>query len=379
MTGVLIHEWIEKDGGAEKVFDAFAEAFPSADLFCLWNEDEGRYGNRPVRESWLARTPLRRNKALALPFMPAAWDAVRLQDYDWSLISSHLFAHHAGGVRARASVSGLRKHVYVHSPARYLWTPDLDQRGDKPLVRLVAPSFRALDRHRARTSGAHFAANSMFVRQRIQDAWGVDAEVIYPPVDVQRIQTRSSWADSLNEHDEEVLAGLPETFLLGASRFVPYKRLDLVILAGEHADVPVVLAGSGLHKAALEERAAQSSVPVTFIDRPSDALLFALYQRALAFVFPAVEDFGIMPVEAMAAGAPVLVSNVGGATESVVNGLTGVHVNDWTKSEVVKAVSTAAGLRAEDSAIRARRFDAETFRSEIRSWVGEEAIALPHR
>ena len=377
MSGILIHEWIEQTGGAEKVFDAFVDAFPSADLLCLWNDDEGRYGDRAIRESWIARTPLRRSKPLALPFMPAAWTAMRLQDYDWSLISSHLFAHHAGGIRA--SASGMRKYVYVHSPARYLWTPDLDQRGDKPLVRAVAPALRALDRRRARASGAQFSANSMFVRQRIQDAWGVDADVIYPPVDVKRIQARSSWADVLNEHDQEVLAGLPETFLLGAARFVPYKRLDLVIEAGEHADVPVVLAGSGPHQAALEERAAQARVPVVFLDRPSDALLFALYQRALAYVFPAVEDFGIMPVEAMAAGAPVLVSDLGGATESVVNGLTGVHVNAWTKSEVIGAVSTAAGLRAEDSALRARRFDADTFRTEIRSWVGEVADALPHR
>lgn len=377
MTGVLIHEWIEKAGGAEKVFDAFVDTFPSADVFCLWNEDEGRYDDRTVRESWLARTPLRRSKSLALPFMPAVWNSVKIQDYDWSLISSHLFAHHAGGTRA--ATSGLRKHVYVHSPARYLWTPDLDQRGDKPFVRLVAPPLRALDRRRARTSGAQYAANSMFVRQRIQNSWGVDAQVIYPPVDVRRIQARSSWADSLNEHDEEVLAGLPETFLLGAARFVPYKRLDLVIQAGEHADVPVVLAGSGLHKAALEQRAAQADIPVFFIDRPTDALLFALYQRALAYVFPAVEDFGIMPVEAMAAGAPVLVSDVGGATESVINGLTGVHVNSWTKSEVVDAVSTAAGLRAEDSVIRAQRFDTDIFRADLRSWVGEEAVALPYR
>lgn len=377
MPGVLIHEWIEKSGGAEKVFDSFVEAFPTADLFCLWNEDQGRYGDRVVQESWLARTPLRRSKPLALPFMPAVWDAVKIEDYEWSLISSHLFAHHAGGPRATSP--GLRKHVYVHSPARYLWTPELDKRGDNPVVRFVAPALRALDRRRARTTGALFAANSMFVRERIREAWDVDAEVIYPPVDVKRIQARASWAEHLTEHDEDLLERLPQTFLLGAARFVPYKRLDLVIDAGEHADVPVVLAGSGLHKAALKARAATAKVPVLFIDRPSDALLFALYQRALAYVFPAVEDFGIMPVEAMAAGAPVLVSDVGGATESVVDGLTGVHVSNWTKSEVTAAVSTAAGLHAEDSATRARRFDADIFRTDIRSWVGEEANALPHR
>jgi hypothetical protein len=166
MAGLLVQEWIEKSGGSEKVFDAFAHAFPDADLYTLWNDDPGRFGDRPVRESWLARTPLRRRKPLALPFMPLTWSSLDLDAYEWTLASSHLFAHHLGH-----GDHGTRRHVYVHSPARYLWTPDLDQRGANPLVKAAAPPLRALDRRRAQASRASFAANSAFVQNRIRTAW----------------------------------------------------------------------------------------------------------------------------------------------------------------------------------------------------------------
>ena len=142
--------------------------------------------------------------------------------------------------------------------------------------------------------------------------------MIYPPVDVEQIQSVADWRTRLDDEEAAQLAALPSSFLLGASRFIPYKRLDLVIQAGEAADLPVVLAGKGPERAALEAAAERASVPVHFVHAPSWALLFALYQQALLFVFPAVEDFGIMPVEAMAAGAPVLAQAVGGTSESVV-------------------------------------------------------------
>ncbi|RII97588.1 glycosyltransferase, partial [Clavibacter michiganensis subsp. insidiosus] len=119
--------------------------------------------------------------------------------------------------------------------------------------------------------------------------------------------------------------------------------------AGDAAGVPVVLAGSGPLAEELRAQADAARVPVTIVPRPSDALLYTLYQRALAYVFPAVEDFGIMPVEAMAAGARVLVTDVGGATESVVDGVTGVHVHDWEGAGLADAVARAATLDPADS------------------------------
>ncbi len=189
MAGVLVHEWIAQEGGSENVLQAMSEAFPDAEIHCLWNDSRDRFGSREIRESWLARTPLRHHKALALPLMPATWRMLRYRAHDWALISSHAFAHHA---HFRGAPDGFRRMVYVHTPARYVWTRRFDARGDNPVARLVSHALRPLDRRRA-GEGAEFAANSAFVRERIRDAWGVDARVIYPPVNVERIQSVPDW------------------------------------------------------------------------------------------------------------------------------------------------------------------------------------------
>jgi glycosyltransferase involved in cell wall biosynthesis len=368
MTGVLVHEWIAQDGGSENVLQAMSELFPDAPVMCLWNDSVGRFPAARVHESWLARTPLRRSKAAALPFMPLTWRLLKDHDYDWALISSHAFAHHA---MFRGAGRQLRRMVYVHTPARYVWTPELDARGDRLSARAVSRALRPLDRRRAH-EGAEFAANSQFVRGRIRDAWGVDARVIYPPVEVTRILAEPDWSTRLSESESDVLAALPEGFVLGASRFIPYKRLDAVIETGEAIGRPVVLAGRGPSRATLEERTARATVPVHFVDSPSDALLFALYQRTALFVFPAVEDFGIMPVEAMAAGAPVLAQVVGGAAESTVAGRTGALVTFDSPAEVREGAELAMTTQAQDRRARAREFSAERFAREISAWVAEQ-------
>jgi glycosyltransferase involved in cell wall biosynthesis len=367
MTGVLVHEWIAQDGGSENVLQAMSELFPDAPIMCLWNDSVGRFPAGRVHESWLARTPLRRSKAAALPFMPLTWRMLKDRDYDWALISSHAFAHHA---MFRGASHPLRRMVYVHTPARYVWTPELDARGDRLSARAISRALRPVDRRRAQ-EGAEFAANSRFVRSRIRAAWGVDARVVYPPVEVTRILAEPDWSTRLTEAEHAVLQGLPDGFVLGASRFIPYKRLDAVIETGEAIGRPVVLAGRGPSRASLEERAAQASVPVHFVDSPSDALLFALYQRTALFVFPAVEDFGIMPVEAMAAGAPVLAQVVGGAAESTVAGRTGALVSFDSPAETREGAEIAMATRTEDRQERARDFSAERFAREISAWVAE--------
>jgi len=368
MTGVLVHEWIAQDGGSENVLQAMSELFPDAPIMCLWNDSVGRFPAARVHESWLARTPLRRSKAAALPFMPLAWRLLKDHDYDWALISSHAFAHHA---TFRGAPRSLRRMVYVHTPARYVWTPELDARGGGRSARAISMALRPIDRRRAQ-EGAEFAANSQFVRGRIRDAWGVDARVIYPPVEVTRILAEPDWTTRLSELETAVLDALPEGFVLGASRFIPYKRLDAVIATGEATGRPVVLAGRGPSRASLDERAAQATVPVHFVDSPSDALLFALYQRTALFVFPAVEDFGIMPVEAMAAGAPVLAQVVGGAAESTVAGLTGALVSFDSLDGIREGAELAMATRPKDRLVRARDFSAERFGREISTWVAEQ-------
>ena len=367
MAGVLVHEWIAQDGGSENVLQAMSETFPDAEVCCLWNDSTGRFDPSRVRESWLARTPLRRHKALALPIMPVVWRSLPYRGYDWALISSHAFAHHA---RFRGAPRGFRRMVYVHTPARYVWTRAFDARGDNPAARLVSHALRPLDRHRAH-EGAEFAANSAFVRRRIRDAWGVDARVIYPPVNVERIQSVSDWRDRLDPAESALLDALPAGFVLGASRFIPYKRLEDVIKVGEAIGRPVVLAGRGPSLPDLEAAAASASVPVHFVPAPSEALLYALYQRTALFVFPAVEDFGIMPVEAMAAGAPVLAQAEGGVAESVTPAVTGALIGFTSAGEMREGAEVALATARSDRLDRAKEFMAARFREEVTAWVNE--------
>jgi len=364
MPGIIVHEWLERFGGAENVVDRFAALYPQAPIQALWNDAPGRFDPARVHETWLARTPLRRRKALALPFQPSTWRHLGAQDADWIVCSSHLFAHHA---RFAGPARDAPKHVYVHTPARYIWNPELDDRGRSATVRAAAPALRAIDRSRA-AEAASMMANSVAVRDRIREHWGVDAGVIHPPVDVTGLRTPAP----LTAEEDALIDGLPSEFLLGASRFVPYKRLDAVVRAGAAAALPVVLAGGGPERDALLALARQHGVTLVLVDSPSRALLGALYRRSIAYVFPAVEDFGIMPVEAMATGTPVIGRTTGGVAESVQEGVSGVLIDElggFEGSEFRAALDRAASLDRAAIAASALRFDTAEFDRAVREWL----------
>jgi len=360
MAGILVHEWLARHGGSENVFEVLSNTFPDAERFCLWNDSEGRFED--VHETVLARAPLRKSKAAALPFMPTVWRHLPDRDADWILASSHLFAHQArfGGPARHAP-----KLVYAHTPARYVWTPELDGRGDSAAARVVSSLLKPVDRKRAAEPVA-IAANSAFIAQRIADTWQREATVIPPPVDVSALTAPPC---ELTPADRAVLSALPPEFLLGVSRFVPYKRLDRVIEAGAAAGLPVVLAGGGPDEERLRAMAAEQREQVVFVRDPSSRLLAELYREALALVFPAIEDFGIMPVEAMATGTPVVASAVGGTAETVVDGVTGALVHEWTRSELAVAVDRAVRVDAAACVARAHEFDTPVFVERITSWV----------
>jgi glycosyltransferase involved in cell wall biosynthesis len=366
MTGLIVQEWIEESGGAEQVLDTLRLALPDSRVACLWNDDLDRFPPETVDESWIARTPLRGRKALSLPFMSRTWrqgwgDARP----DWVVTSSYVFAHHAGF----GTANGVPKFSYVHTPARYLWEPDLDGRTAVPFAGLARSYLRGLDRRAARGSGS-LAANSAFVRERIRRAWDRDARVIHPPVESGAIAAVSDWAVRTTPSERALLDALPERgFLMAASRLVPYKRHAAVIRMGETLGIPVVVAGSGPERERLDALAAVSDVPVHMLGRVSDEFMRALFQRALAFVFPPVEDFGIIPVEAMAAGCPVIVNRLGGASESVLDGVTGVHYDPDDPMGFASAVEVANGIHADAARRRALEFDIERFVGEVREWV----------
>lgn len=364
MSGVLVHEWLAPRGGSENVFESLTQVFPDAARYCLWNESAGRFD--VDGETWLARTPLRGHKAAAVPLMPFAWRSLPDVDADWVLASSHLFAHHA---RFAGAARGAPKLVYAHTPARYIWNPELDERGNSLLAKAAAAALKPLDRRRAQEPVA-IAANSVFVQKRIAEAWHRESTVIHPPVDVAGF-LRSPRPD---EREQEVLERLPESFLLGFSRFIPYKRLELAIQAGIAADVPVVLAGAGPDEGRLRAFADEHAPGrVFFVRSPGAELYRALLHRSIALVFPAVEDFGIVPVEAMAAGRPVIAGAVGGTTETIVHGRTGALVEHWSHDELRKAVETATSTSPDDCRTQGQRFSETVFADRIRSWVAESA------
>lgn len=368
MTGLIAHEWIEACGGAEEVLSQMMSALPDSDVVCLWNDAPERFDGLSVRETWLGRTPLRKNKAAALALMPATWRTWDTGDAEWVLASSHAFAHHVGDRELRDAG---RHFSYIHTPARYLWEPALDPRGRGPLASVVRGHLRRTDRVRAQL-GSNYAANSDYVRRRLLRFWNVDAEVIAPPVRVDLLRSRVDWRDALTDEDARTMESLPREYVLGAARFVTYKRLCDVIRAAELADLPAVIAGTGTDEPRLREIAVAASVPVTFVIAPSDALLFSMYQHASVYVFPAVEDFGIMPVEAMTLGTPVVVNREGGAKESVLL-LEGGELADFSSdASLTHAMDRALRRERELVGMGAGRYSEKSFRTSLRTWMGVE-------
>ncbi|WP_433083511.1 glycosyltransferase [Dactylosporangium sp. CA-052675] len=351
----LVHEWFGATGGSENVFVAISELLPQAEAFVLWRDADARRGDG-FRESWLARTPLRHVKPLALPVMPLTWRTLTREDFDVVISSSHAFAH-----TVKLSSAGPTTYLsYVHSPARYVWSPGFDGRGAGGLLSVPR---RALQRADVRLSRhvSSYAANSREVRARVRRFWNRDARVINPPVDVayfaaapahQRTQTRE--------------------YLLGLGRWIPYKNFGLIIEIADAARMPLVIAGAGPQEVELRRRADRAGVPVTFEVRPSRERLRELYWGARALLFPVHEDFGIVPVEAQACGTPVLGARRGGLLETVVYGETGFLLDSDDPARYAQALRRLDELDRDRIAAHAWRFDTDVFKANIASWVSDE-------
>ncbi|MFD1082562.1 glycosyltransferase [Micromonospora andamanensis] len=351
----MVHEWFGATGGSENVFLSLREVLPDAKGFVLWRDRDARRG-LDLEESWLARTPARRSKVLALPLMPLAWRTLTRQRFDVVISSSHAFAH---TVKLRSSPEA-RYLSYIHSPARYLWSPDFDGRGSHGMLALPRALLRAADVRLSRHVDS-YAANSREVQSRIQRFWGRDARIIHPPVDVDYFAAAP-----------EAQRRQSRTYLLGVGRWIPYKRFDLMIDIADAAGFPLVIAGSGPEEDALRRRAAAVRVPVTFEVQPSRDRLRELYWGASCLLFPTHEDFGIIPVEAMACGTPVVGLRRGGVMETVHDGETGFLVDSDEPRRYAAALRHVDGLDRTQIQARASRFATSVFQEKVAVWVSDE-------
>lgn len=349
----IVHEWLDAPGGAENVLRQMIAELPHADVWSLWCQSPAKETiPADVRTTWLARTPLAGRKLAALPLMPFVWRTLPPRTYDVVITSSYALAH-----TAKFRKSDALTFHYIHTPARYWWTPEIDGRAGGNLASMPRWAMRHWDRRRAMTH-QNVVANSMATRRRINDFWGIEAGVISPPVDTEFFTPG------------EPLTDLPfDQYLVGASRWVPYKRLDLVIRTAQAAGLPAVIAGSGPEESRLRELARNVDVPVHLELQPDRSRLRDLYRGASALVFPVHEDFGIVPVEAMACGTPVVGPAVGGLLETVVDGVSGILTDSTEPDALAQALMHLDSLDRDRIRGLAIGFSEQRFRTEFADWI----------
>ena len=357
----VVHERFTEYAGSERVVEQLLDVWPAADVFAPLVDRAALppgFGDRAVRTSPLQRLYRGGGQyAHLLPLLPLAMRQLDLRGYDLVVTSHHAFANR---VRAPA---GARVLSYVHSPARWMWEPSMraDEAGRVGSAGLTAfaATQRWADRAAAQRADA-VLANSTAVAERTERWWGRTASVVHPPVDTEYYRP-----------DPTVQR---EDFFLLAGRLVPYKRPHVAAAAAARAGVRLVVAGDGRFRRQVEQAGGGA---VELLGRVSDEQLRSLYQRCRALVMPGVEDFGIVPVEAQACGAPVVALAAGGAVDTVVPGVTGVLYEEDPADPVAALADALSAFRPGDyESIRTREHAEGFSRAQFRERVAAAADAL---
>ncbi|HEX6666484.1 MAG TPA: glycosyltransferase [Solirubrobacterales bacterium] len=350
----LAHDYLLTMRGAERTFAEIAACWPEAPIYTLLYDAEAvadGFAGRDVRTSRLQRLGAdQRRFRYLLPFFPAAAERLPVSEYDVLVSSSSAFAH---GLRPGPGAV----HVcYCHSPFRYAWFER--ERAEEEAPRLARPVMRqTLKRIRAwdlKAAGrvTNYVANSRITQERLLELYGVESEIVHPPVAVERFAP-----------------GEPEDFLLFVGQIVPHKRVEVALEAARLAERPIKIVGDGPDRERLE--ALYGGPGVEFLRSVSDKRLTDLYSRCIALVVPNVEEFGIAAVEAQAAGRPVVAINRGGVRETVIPGETGVLVDGEDTPAMAEALRDTDFAGFDPKAIRANaeRFSAAAFRQRFSGLV----------
>ncbi|MDW8105378.1 MAG: glycosyltransferase [Armatimonadota bacterium] len=355
MTVAVVHDYLNQRGGAEKVLNALLKLLPAATVYTSVVQRavqaECVPESVPVRSSFLQRLPLAVSQTrLYLPLLPLAFERMSLRGSDLVLSISSAFAK---GVRVPADVPHL---CYCQTPMRFAWNLDGYLRYERvslctrAAVRWLMTRFRQWDVETA-SRVTEFVAISCTVQERIRRFYGRDARVIYPPVDTAQYHP----APAQEKGD----------YYLVLSRLLPYKRIDVAVEACNRLRLPLVVAGEGRDAPRLSQLAGPT---VQMVGRVSDQEARRLLARARALILVAEEDFGLTPVEAMASGTPVIAYRAGGATESVVEGATGMFFDKQEPETLIEALRRfdPSGYDPQRCVERAKRFDLHRFYDEWR-------------
>ena len=358
MKLALVHDYLTQLGGAEKVLDSFQRVFPASPVFVLvYNKHKAKsiFPAYKIHTTWLQYLPLAvRNYHWYLTLMPLAMESHKLGEYDVILSSASSIAK---GIQA----SPHSLHIcYCHTPTRYLWH-DADsyvaELGYNRLIKKIIPLF--LKRLKnwdllAAQRVNHFIANSRLVQQRIKRYYGQDSKVIYPPVETHKFHLADQVAD----------------YYLTGGRLVAYKRYDLAIQAFNKLGIKLKIFGTGLDYQRLKKMARSN---IEFLGSVTDQHRAELYSRALAFIHPQVEDFGITAVESMASGRPVIAYQAGGALETIVAGLTGEFFDAQTWESLVNQIIHFDPHKYNSQLIQAHaaKFNTQRFEREIKDYFDQ--------
>jgi len=357
----IIHDWIIDIGGAEKCLKEIYSLYPQADLFTLvFDKNSIEKLSIPLEKifsSFISKLPkaktFYRNYLFLFPLIVEQFD---LSNYNVIISSSHAVAK---GVLTNPN----QLHIcYCHTPIRYAW--DLYHHYLKSLsfskrfiAKLILHYIRIWDYITANRVD-YFIANSRYVAKRIKKIYGREATVIYPPVDVDKFELYTK----------------KEDFYLTVSRMVPYKKIDLIVEAfSKMPDKKLVVIGDGPDFEKIKKKAGRN---VELLGYQPFEVLKDYMQRAKAFIFAAEEDFGIVLVEAQACGTPVIAYGKGGATETVVNGKTGIFFKEQSVESLIEAIKVFEKLEDEFDPLEIRenaeRFDRDRFKREFKTFVDKK-------
>jgi glycosyltransferase involved in cell wall biosynthesis len=340
----LIHDWLTGMRGGEKVLEVLADLFPKADIFTLVHIP-GRVSSAIERHR-IITSPIQKIPGAGtfyrqmLPILPWAIEQLNFTGYDLLISTSHCVAK---GIQAPV---GIPHCSYIHTPMRYIWD-QYDQyfgpgRASAPVRAAMAAVRPYLQRWDLNTVSrvTHFLANSENVRARIERLYHQEAQVIYPPVDYDLFA-----GTPLLDHSQK------SDFYLVVSALAPYKRIDLAIEACRQMKKKLVIIGDGQESKRLR---AMAGPDVQFLGWRSNEGLRDYYRQARGLLFPGEEDFGIVPLEAMAAGCPVLAFGKGGALETVLEGKTGFFFHALTAESLSEAIARNEKTILEGTVIRRR-------------------------